>query len=57
MLPRLFLSFFDKLDMLITTIGILTIGTGILGTTFGIEKVMIIKKNQFSLKGPGITPI
>ena len=47
MLPRLFLSFFAKLDMLITTIGILTIGTGILRTTLGIEKVMIIKKISF----------
>ena len=30
--------------MLITTIGIRTIGTGMLGTTFGIEIVVIIKK-------------
>ena len=49
--------FFAKLDMLITNIGIITIGTGMLGTTFGIEIVMIIKKLQFSLKGPEITPI
>ena len=34
-------SFFAKLDMLITTIGIITIGTGMLGTRFGIEIVMI----------------
>ena len=42
--------FFDKLDMLITTIGIITIGTGMLGTKFGMEIVMIIKKLQVSLK-------
>ena len=52
-----YFSFFAKLDMLITTIGIRTIATGMLGTTFGIEIVMIIKKIQFSLKEPGITPI
>ena len=40
-------SFFAKLDMLITTIGIITIGTGILGTTFGIEIFMIIKNFSF----------
>ena len=58
MLPRFSLSFFAKLDMLITTIGIITIGTGMLGTTFGIEIVMIMKKKLlFSLKGPGIKPI
>ena len=39
-----YFSFFANLDMLITTIGILTIGTGMLGTIFGIEIVMI-KKN------------
>ena len=32
--------------MLITTIGIITIGTGMLGTIFGIEIVMIIKKTS-----------
>ena len=42
MLLRLFFSYFAKLDMLITTIGIITIGT-----TFGIEIVMIIKKSVF----------
>ena len=59
MLPRLFFCFFAKLDnvMLITTIGIRTIGEGMLGTTYGIEIVMILKKLQFSLKGPGIKPI
>ena len=54
MLPRFF--FFAKLDMLITTIGIITIGTGMLDTTFEI-KIVMIKKIQFSLKGPGTTPI
>ena len=39
-----FFLFFAKLDMLITTIGIITIGTGIFGTIFGIE-VVIIKKH------------
>ena len=38
-----FFSFFAKLDMPITTIGIITIGTGMLGTIFGIE--IMIKKN------------
>ena len=33
---KIFFSFFVKLGMLITTIGIITIGTGILGTIFGI---------------------
>ena len=56
MLPRLFFSFFDKLDMLITTICIITIGTGMLCTTFGIEIVMIKKEIHYSLKGPRITP-
>ena len=37
-------SFFAKLDMLITTIGIITIGTGMLGTIFEIE-IALIKKN------------
>ena len=53
---KIIFSFFAKLDMLVTTIGIITIGTGMLGTMFGIEIVMI-KKLQFSLKEPGITPI
>ena len=47
MLPRLFFSFFAKPDMFITTIGIITIGTGMLGTIFGIEIVMIKKKFSF----------
>ena len=54
---KIIFSFFAKLDMLITTIGIITIGTGMLGTIFGIEIVMIKKTLQFSLKEPGITPI
>ena len=39
-----FFSFLAKLDMLITIIGIITMGTCILGTIFGIESV-IIKQN------------
>ena len=53
MLPRLFFSFFAKLDMLITTIGIITIGTGMLGTVYGIEIVMIKKKISFHWKDQG----
>ena len=41
------LSFFAKLDMLIATIGIITIGTGMLGTIFEIEIVMIKKNFSF----------
>ena len=44
---KIIFSFFAKLDMLITTIGIITIGSGMLGTTFGIEIVMIIKNFSF----------
>ena len=40
-------SFFAKLDMLITTIGIIAIGTGMLGTKFGIEIIMIKKNFSF----------
>ena len=46
-------SFFAKLDTLITTIGIITIGTGMLGTIFGMEIVMIKKKFSFHLKEQG----
>ena len=46
MLQRLFFSFFAKLDVLITTIGIITIQTGMLGTIFGIEIVIIIKRTS-----------
>ena len=44
---KIIFSFFANLDMLITTIGILTIGTGMLGTIFGIEIVMIKKNFSF----------
>ena len=44
-------SIFAKLDMLITTIGIITIGTGMLGTIFGIEIVMIKKISVFKDQG------
>ena len=44
---KIIFSFFAKLDMLITTIGIITIGAGMLGTTFGIEIVMIKKNFSF----------
>ena len=40
-------SFFAKLDMLITTIGIITIETGMLGTIFEKEIVMIKKNFSF----------
>ena len=45
-----FFSYFAKLDMLIITIGIITIATGMLGTIFGTEIVMIKKKFSFHLK-------
>ena len=48
-----FFSFFTKLDMLITTIGIITIGTGMLGTIFGIEFFMIKKNFSFYSKDHG----
>ena len=38
---------FPKLNMLITTIGIITIGTGESGTIFGIEIVMIKRTSIF----------
>ena len=41
-----YFSFLAKLDRLIITIGIITIGEGLLGTIFGIEIVVI--KNTFS---------
>ena len=44
---KIMFSFFAKLDMLITTIDIIIIGTGMLGTIFGIEIVMIKKKFSF----------
>ena len=47
---KIIFSFFAKLDMLFTTIGIITIGIGIWGTIFEIEIVMIKKKFSFHLK-------
>ena len=44
---KILFSFFAKLDMLITTIDIITIGAGMLGTIFGIEMVMIKKNFSF----------
>ena len=44
---KLIFSFLAKLGMLVTTIGIITIGTGMLGTIFGIEIVMIKKNFSF----------
>ena len=44
---KIIFSFFAKLGMLITTIGIITIGVGMLDTIFGIEIVLI--KRNFSL--------
>ena len=40
-------SSFARLDMLITSISIITIGTDILGTKFGIEIVRIKKNFSF----------
>ena len=54
---KIIFSFFAKLDMLITTIGIITIGAGMLGTTFGIEIVMIMKNCSFHWKDQGYTYI
>ena len=51
MLPRLFVSLSTKLVMLITII--ITIGTGMLGTIFGIEIVMIKKNFSFHWKDQG----
>ena len=44
---KIIVSVFAKLDMLITTIGIITIGTDMLGSIFGIEIVMIKKNFMF----------
>ena len=44
---KIIFYFFAKLDMLITTIGKLTIGACMLGTIFGIESVMIKKNFSF----------
>ena len=45
-----FFSFFAKLDMLFTTIGIITIGISIWGTIFEIEIIIIKKKFSFHLR-------
>ena len=44
---------FTKLYMLITTLGIITIGTGMLGTILGLESVMIKKNFCFHSKDQG----
>ena len=44
---KIVVSFFAKLDMLITKIGMITIGIGMLGTIFGLESVMIKKNFSF----------
>ena len=44
---KIIFSFFAKLEMLVTTMGIITMGTGMLGTIFGIEIVMIKKNFSF----------
>ena len=49
---KIIFSFGAKVDMLITTIGIITI-TGMLGTIFGIEIVIIIKILSFHLNDQG----
>ena len=51
---KIIFSFFAKLDMLITTMGIITIGTGMLGTIFGIKIVMIKKNLSFHWKDQGL---
>ena len=43
---KIIFSFFAKADMLVITLGIITIGTGMLGTIYGIEIVMIKKKSD-----------
>ena len=44
---KIVFSFFAKLDMLIATIGIITIGSGMLCTILRIEIVMIKKNFSF----------
>ena len=44
---KIIFSFLAKRNMLITTIGIITIGTSMLGTICGIEIVMIKKNFSF----------
>ena len=48
-----YFSFFTKLDMIITTMGSITIGTGMLGTIFGTETVMFKKNFSFHSKDQG----
>ena len=50
---KIFFSFFTKLDILITTIRIISIGTAMLVTIFGIESVMIKKNFSFNSKDQG----
>ena len=50
---KIILSFVTKLEMLIATIGIISTGTGMLGTKFGIEIVMIKKNFNFHSKDQG----
>ena len=47
---KFIIFFFAKLNMLITTICIITIGTAMLGTIFWIEIVMIEKKTSVFIK-------
>ena len=47
---KIIIFFFAKLNMLITTICIIIIGTGMLGTIFGIEIVMIEKTTSVFIK-------
>ena len=44
---KIIFSFFAKLDMLIATIGIITIGSGMLGNILRIEFFMIKKNFSF----------
>ena len=44
---KIIFSFFAKLGMLIATIGVITIGSGMLGTILRIEIVMIKKNFSF----------
>ena len=43
-------SFFVKLDMLITSISVITIGTDMLGTIFGIEFLGLKRTSVFIVK-------
>ena len=50
---KIIVSFLAKLDMLIAIIYIITIGTGMLGTIFGIEIVMIKRNFSFNSRDQG----